>query len=50
MLDHDTLLRGEGTLPGLLRHRAKERGGQVALREKAPGPTTTATPAAPRWA
>lgn len=37
MLDHQTLLRGEGTLPGLLRLRARERGQQVALREKVQG-------------
>jgi len=34
MLDHDTLLRGEATLPALLRMQARERGDQVALREK----------------
>ncbi|WP_295535101.1 AMP-binding protein [uncultured Pseudacidovorax sp.] len=37
MLEHAALLNGEGTLPALLRHRAQERGGQVALREKVQG-------------
>ncbi|MFA7556236.1 MAG: AMP-binding protein [Hydrogenophaga sp.] len=37
MLDHDKLIRGEATMPGLLRRRAQERGGQVALREKIHG-------------
>ena len=37
MLDHDKLIRGEATLPGLLRQRAGERGDQVALREKIHG-------------
>jgi long-chain acyl-CoA synthetase len=37
MLDHDKLIRGEATMPGLLRKRAQERGGQVALREKIHG-------------
>ncbi|WP_048440330.1 long-chain fatty acid--CoA ligase [Caenimonas sp. SL110] len=34
MLDHDSLLKGEATMPGLLRMQARERGGEVALREK----------------
>jgi long-chain acyl-CoA synthetase len=37
MLEHEALLRGEATMPGLLRHRAQERGSQVALREKVHG-------------
>lgn len=37
MLEHDKLIRGEATMPGLLRLRARERGGQVALREKVQG-------------
>jgi long-chain acyl-CoA synthetase len=37
MLDRDSLIRGEATLPGLLRLRARERGAQVALREKVQG-------------
>jgi long-chain acyl-CoA synthetase len=37
MLDHDKLIRGEATLPGLLRLRAAGRGTQVALREKIHG-------------
>lgn len=37
MLDHDKLIRGEATLPGLLRLHARERGEQVALREKVRG-------------
>jgi long-chain acyl-CoA synthetase len=37
MLDHDQLIRGEATLPGLLRLRATGRGDQVALREKIHG-------------
>ena len=37
MLDHDKLIRGEATMPGLLCKRAQERGGQVALREKIHG-------------
>jgi long-chain acyl-CoA synthetase len=37
MLEHDTLLLGEGTLPQILRYRAQERGRQVALREKVQG-------------
>ena len=37
MLDHEQLIRGEATLPGLLRLRATERGDQVALREKIHG-------------
>lgn len=37
MLNHDKLIRGEATLPGLLRLRAQERGTQVALREKIHG-------------
>ena len=37
MLDRETLLRGEATLPNLLRMRAQERGQQVALREKIHG-------------
>ncbi len=34
MFEHETLLRGEATLPDLLRRRAQERGDRVALREK----------------
>jgi long-chain acyl-CoA synthetase len=37
MLAHEQLIRGEGTLPALLRYRAQERGDQVALREKHQG-------------
>ncbi|MDR7093090.1 AMP-dependent synthetase/ligase [Hydrogenophaga laconesensis] len=37
MLEHAQLIRGEATMPGLLRLRAKERGSQVALREKIHG-------------
>ncbi len=37
MLEHDKLIRGEATLPGLLRWQAKVRGDQVALREKDKG-------------
>ncbi|MDQ6685002.1 MAG: AMP-binding protein, partial [Pseudomonadota bacterium] len=37
MLDHDVLLRGDVTLPGLLRARVRERGDAVALREKVHG-------------
>jgi len=37
MLEHDKLIRGEATLPGLLRLRAQQRGRQVALREKIHG-------------
>ena len=37
MLEHEVLLRGDGTLPGLLRLRAGELGGQTALREKVQG-------------
>lgn len=37
MLEHDVLIRGETTLPALLRLRASERGSQVALREKIQG-------------
>ncbi|KQP45499.1 long-chain fatty acid--CoA ligase [Pseudorhodoferax sp. Leaf274] len=37
MLDHDRLIRGEATMPGLLRLCAQQRGGQVALREKIHG-------------
>jgi len=37
MLEHDLLIRGEATLPGLLRLQARERGDQVALREKVQG-------------
>jgi long-chain acyl-CoA synthetase len=37
MLEHDKLLCGEATLPGLLRYRARERGTSVALREKVQG-------------
>ncbi|HMN80110.1 MAG TPA: AMP-binding protein [Burkholderiaceae bacterium] len=35
--DHDALIRGEATLPGLLRRRAQKRPDQVALREKVQG-------------
>lgn len=34
MLEHDRLIRGEATLPGLLRLQAEQRGAQTALREK----------------
>lgn len=34
MLEHEKLLRGEATLPDLLRRRAQERGARIALREK----------------
>jgi long-chain acyl-CoA synthetase len=37
MLDEQLLLRGEATLPALLRMHAQQRGGQVALREKIHG-------------
>lgn len=37
MLEHDKLIRGEATMPGLLRRRAQERGGHIALREKIHG-------------
>ncbi len=37
MLEHDQLIRGEATLPALLRWRAQERADRVALREKAQG-------------
>ena len=37
MLDYSKLIRGEATLPALLRFRAQERGGQFALREKIHG-------------
>ncbi|HEY8358242.1 MAG TPA: AMP-binding protein, partial [Ramlibacter sp.] len=37
MLDRDAMLRGDATMPGLLRLRAQERGDQVALREKVQG-------------
>ena len=37
MLDHTRLARGEATLPGLLRERARERGERIALREKIHG-------------
>lgn len=37
MLEHDKLIHGEATLPGLLRLRAQQRAGQVALREKING-------------
>lgn len=37
MLDHERLIRGEATLPGLLRMRAQERADKVALREKVQG-------------
>lgn len=37
MLDHEKLIRGEATMPGLLRKRAQERGDQIALREKIHG-------------
>lgn len=37
MLDHDTLIRGEATLPAVLRLRARQQGSQVALREKVQG-------------
>jgi long-chain acyl-CoA synthetase len=37
MLEHEKLLRGEATMPGLLRQRAREHGGKVALREKVQG-------------
>ncbi len=34
MLEHDKLIRGEATMPGLLRLRAHQHPAQVALREK----------------
>lgn len=37
MFEHDKLIRGEATLPGMLRKRAQERGDQIALREKING-------------
>ncbi|MBS0449977.1 MAG: AMP-binding protein [Proteobacteria bacterium] len=37
MLEHDKLIRGDATLPGLLRVCAKQRGDQMALREKIHG-------------
>jgi long-chain acyl-CoA synthetase len=37
MSDHAQLIRGEATMPGLLRQRAQERGAQVAMREKIHG-------------
>jgi len=37
MLEHEQLIRGEVTLPALLRLRAQQRGDQVALREKVNG-------------
>ncbi len=37
MFEHAQLLKGEATMPGLLRWRAQERGNQVALREKIQG-------------
>jgi len=37
MLDHEQLIRGETTMPALLRLQARERGAQVALREKIHG-------------
>lgn len=37
MLDHGELIRGNTTLPALLRQHARERGDQVALREKDQG-------------
>jgi long-chain acyl-CoA synthetase len=37
MLEHDALLRGEATMPGLLRHHAQQRGDRIALREKVHG-------------
>ncbi|RYX91470.1 MAG: long-chain fatty acid--CoA ligase [Comamonadaceae bacterium] len=43
MLDHDTLLRGETTLPAMLRIHATERPGEVALREKIHGIWTART-------
>ncbi|MCK9513143.1 MAG: AMP-binding protein [Pigmentiphaga sp.] len=37
MFEHDQMIRGETTLPALLRKHATGRGGQVALREKVQG-------------
>src|SRR5690554_2644108 len=37
MLEHERLIRGEATLPALLRLHAQQRGEQVALREKDQG-------------
>lgn len=37
MLEPDALLRGDATLPALLRTRAQQQGAQVALREKVHG-------------
>jgi len=43
MLDHDTLLRGDTTLPAMLRAHAGERPNEVALREKIHGIWTART-------
>ena len=43
MFEHEQLIRGEGTLPALLRAHALERGAQVALREKVNGIWRTRT-------
>jgi len=43
MLDHDTLLRGETTLPAMLRIHATQRPDEVALREKIHGIWITRT-------
>ena len=37
MLEHDQLIRGEATMPGLLRHQARRIGEKAALREKVQG-------------
>ena len=37
MLEHDKLIRGEATMPGLLRHQAGRIGEKAALREKVQG-------------
>src|SRR5690606_8119170 len=37
MFNHEQMIRGETTLPALLRKNAAERGGQTALREKIQG-------------
>ena len=43
MFEHERLIRGEGTLPAFLRAHARERGEQVALREKVNGIWRTRT-------
>lgn len=43
MFEHERFLRGDATLPALLRAQALERAGQVALREKVEGIWKTTT-------